>query len=229
MKIFKGEINGIKFFYREKTSDLKTFEEVIGRNVYQKRGNKIKRGDFWYDCGGNVGAFSLLCKSLGADSEIFEPDPFNCEMIEKNLKINGYNAKINQAALVHNDVKEAVLFCGNNGDFWRNSLIKNWNGKGIKVPCVNFDDATKDGVKCKMDIEGLEMPIIETTKRKFNTLIFEWSFDIDPDLQRYWRCLEVLQKNYDVKCSSYKDKGVTLWPKSWFPACENVFCFERNL
>jgi len=228
MKILSSEINGIKFFHRENTSDLKTFEEVIGKNVYQKRGNKINKGDFWYDCGGNVGAFSLLACSLGAETEIFEPDPFNCEMLEKNLKLNGYSSKINQVALVHNDQKEATLFAGNNGNFWRNSLLKNWSGKGVKVKCVNFDEALKPGVNVKMDIEGIEMPIIETTNKTFNKLIFEWSFDIDPDLERYWRVLDKLGIHYEIKCKEFKNKGVTVWPKSWFPACENVFCFRKQ-
>ncbi len=229
MKLIKSELKGIKFYYREGTSDLKTFEEVIGKNVYQKRGNKIMPGEFWYDCGGNVGAFSLLAYSLGAQTEVFEPDPFNCEILEKNLKINGFKSKINQVALVHNDQKEAVLYCGNNGDYWRNSLLKNWNGKGVKVPCVKFDKAVSPGVNVKMDIEGLEMPIIETTERQFKKLIFEWSFDIDPNLERYWRVLDKLKWNYEIKCTEYRDKGVTVWPKSWFPACENVFCYEKYI
>ena len=62
----QNEINGIKFFYREGTSDLKTFEEVIGRDVYQKKGMKILPSEHWVDCGGNVGAFTLLATSLGA-------------------------------------------------------------------------------------------------------------------------------------------------------------------
>lgn len=226
MKLSKGNISGIDFYYREGTSDLKTFEEVIGRNVYQKRGNKILPGQFWYDCGGNVGAFALLAKKQNAEVEVFEPDPFNCEMIEKNLKLNNFTAKINQVALVHNDKKEAVLFAGNNGDYWRNSLLKNWNGKGIKVKCVNFDSVVKDDVHVKMDIEGMEMPIIETTKKKFKTLIFEWSFDIDPSLERYWRCLKKLENDYELKCGRFDKQGVTLWQKSWFPACENVFCYR---
>ena len=39
------------------------------------------------DCGGNVGAFALLCLSKGAKVDIYEPDPFCCKMIEKNLKL----------------------------------------------------------------------------------------------------------------------------------------------
>lgn len=228
MKLDRLEIDGIKFYHRPGTSDLKTFQEVVGSQVYEKRGNKIKPGQFWYDCGGNVGAFALLACSRGAEVEIFEPDPFNCEMIEKNLGLNGFRAKLNQKALVSDGRKKATLFAGTNGNYWRNSLYKNWSGKGLKVDCVDFDKTLKDGAHVKMDIEGAEMPIIESTKRKFKTLIFEWSFDIDPDLTRYWRVLEKLELDYKVEATSYRGKGVTVWPKSWFPACTNVFCYEKN-
>ena len=131
MKISKGEIKGIKFYYRDGFSDLKTFEEVIGRKTYMKKGMTINANEKWMDCGGNVGAFALLCCSLGAEVTVYEPDPYNCEMIEKNLKLNGYNAKIKQVALVHDHRKDIILFIGNNNQVWRNSIVKKWNNKGI--------------------------------------------------------------------------------------------------
>lgn len=228
LKIISGEIKGIKFLFRENTSDFKTFKEVIGENTYETKGNTIQKGEFWYDCGGNVGAFSLLALSKGADVEIFEPDPFNCEMIEKNLKLNGWRAKINQVALVHDGRKQARLFIGKDNNFWRNSIVKNKKSKSTIVPCLNFDEATKDAACVKMDIEGSEMPIIENTKRKFKKLIFEWSFDIDNDLERYWAALDKLSSQYVIKCTDYRDKGVMLWPRNWFPKCANVFCYEKN-
>lgn len=226
------EHNGIKFLYRENTSDLKTFQEVVVRDVYQKKGNKILAGEHWIDAGGNVGAFTILAASKGAKVTVFEPDPFNCKMIERNLKLNGFDAQITCAALVHNDVKRANLFVGNNGNVWRNSLHKNWNGKGLKVDCVNFDQAIADGVCIKIDIEGAEMPILESTKRKFNKLVFEWSFDIDPSLPRFWNIIEKLQAHYNIaplgNTAKIKSRDYDVWQKSWFPACANVFCHAKN-
>jgi FkbM family methyltransferase len=225
-------IKGIKFFYRDSTSDLKTFEEVIGKDVYQKKGMKILAGETWIDCGGNVGAFTLLACSLGANVIVYEPDPYNCEMIKKNLKLNGFTAKIRQVALVHDNTKKANLYIGNNGNVWRNSLFKNWNGKGLKVDCVNFDDEIKDGVCIKIDIEGAEMLILESTNRKFKKMVFEWSFDIDDSLERFWNIIEKLQKIYNVKdvgnTAKFKTRDYNVWQKSWFPACTNVFCYEKN-
>ena len=232
MRILKSEISGIKFYHRDTMSDLKTFQEVIGGLTYLKKGMTINAGENWMDCGGNVGAFTLLACSKGANVTVYEPDPFNCEMIKKNLDLNGFEATIKQYALVHDDTKELVLFIGNNGNVWRNSIIKKWNNKGIKVPCINFESEAQDFDCCKMDIEGAEMLILENTNKVFNKLVYEWSFDIDASLVRFWNIIEKQQKQYknlkDVgNTGKFKSRDYDTWQKSWFPACTNVFAYNK--
>lgn len=232
MKLHKGKIDGISFYYRDGLSDIKTFKEVIGNKTYLKKSMTIQQGERWMDCGGNVGAFTLLACSKGANVTVYEPDPYNCDMIEKNLKLNGFKAEIKQFALVHNDVKELILFIGNNGNVWRNSIIKRWNDKGIKVPCINFDEAAKGFDCCKMDIEGAEMPILENTNVLFKKLVFEWSFDIDASLQRFWNIIDKLSKMYNLapigNTAKYQSRDYDTWQKSWFPPCVNVYCYEKS-
>jgi FkbM family methyltransferase len=229
MKLERSTIAGIKFYHRTGFSDLKTFEEVIGKDVYQKRGNKIQADEHWMDCGGNVGAFALVAGSKGAKVTVYEPDPFNCEMIERNMKLNGFSVSIKEAALVHDDTKSVNLFIGNNGNVWRNSIVKQWNKQALKVEALNFDDEAKGKDCCKMDIEGAEMPILENTTAKFKKLVYEWSFDIDPSLRRLWTLLEKQQKQYRVEAAwssfRWEKRDYEVWQKSWFPACTNVFCF----
>lgn len=232
MKMIQDSINGIKFYHREGFSDLKTFKEVIGNKVYEKKGMTIEQNEKWMDCGGNVGAFTLLSCSKGAEVTVYEPDPYNCEMIEKNLKLNGFKANIKEVALVHNDVKELILFIGNNNNVWRNSIVKKWNNKGIKVKCINFDEEAKSFDCCKMDIEGAEMLILENTKKVFSKLVYEWSFDIDDNLSRFWNIIEKQKNQYsDLKdvgnTAKFKTRDYNTWQKSWFPACTNVFAFNE--
>jgi len=231
MKLNEGQIDGIKFYHREGFSDLKTFNEVIGNKTYLKKGMTINKDEKWMDCGGNVGAFALLACSKGAKVTIYEPDPFNCKMIERNLKLNNFDAEIKQFALVHNDIKEIILFIGNNNQTWRNSIVKKWNNKGIKVPCLNFDLEAENFDCCKMDIEGAEMPILENTNKIFKKLVYEWSFDIDPDLTRFWKIIDnqnvLYNINYEKHRTCHDDKREVMWQKSWFPACTNVFAFNK--
>jgi hypothetical protein len=111
-------------------------------------------------------------------------------------------------------------------------MYKNWNGKGLKVDCLNFDEVVPDGVCLKMDIEGAEMPILEKTNRRFKKMVFEWSFDIDGSLPRFWNVMDKLNRNYKVadigNTARYKTKDYDVWQKSWFPACTNVFCYEKD-
>jgi FkbM family methyltransferase len=230
MILKEGKINGIKFFYREDFSDLKTFEEVLGNKVYLKKGMTINPGEKWMDCGGNVGAFTLLAASKGAKVTVYEPDPFNCDMIKKNLALNGLSAEIKQAALVHNHVKEITLFIGNNNQTWRNSIVKKWNNKGIKVPCLNFDSEAKDFDCCKMDIEGAEMLILENTNKVFNKLVYEWSLDIDRNINRLRTLIKIQEKIYskiieDGSILKLPDESL---PKKIARACTNIFCYEKN-
>lgn len=230
MKLKQGNINGIKFYYRDGTSDLKAFEEVIGKNVYQKKGIKICKDEHWIDCGANVGAFTLLACSLGAKVTSYEPDINNVRMMNMNCILNGYNPEIVCSGLVHNDTKKTNLYVGNNGNVWRNSMFKNWNGSGIKVDCVNFDEVVEDGVCVKMDIEGAEMPILETTKRKFKKLVFEWSFDIDGSLNRFRNCIDKLKKDYHVAIQDnrFYELPDDFVPKRFIVKATNIYCNEKN-
>jgi FkbM family methyltransferase len=229
MKVSLSEINGIKFYYREDFSDLKTFEEVLGNKVYLKKGMTIQAGETWMDCGGNVGAFTLLACSKGAKVTVYEPDPYNCEMIKKNLDLNGFEATIKQVALVHNDRKDAMLFIGNNNAVWRNSIVKKWNNKGIKVPCVNFDEEAKNFDCCKMDIEGAEMLILENSNKIFEKLVYEWSLDIDRNINR----LRILLKKQENMYKRIIEDGSILklpdesLPKNIARACTNIFCYKN--
>jgi FkbM family methyltransferase len=189
----------------------------------------INENESWMDCGGNVGSFALMACSKGAKVTIYEPDPYNCEMIEKNLKLNNFQADIKQVALVHNDIKEAVLFIGNNNAVWRNSIVKKWNDKGIKVPCINFDQEAKNFDCCKMDIEGAEMLILENTNKVFEKLVYEWSLDIDRNINRL---RSLIKKQENLYKRVIEDGSILKLPDESLPrniarACTNIFCYKN--
>jgi FkbM family methyltransferase len=218
---------------REGYSDEKTFNEVIGKNVYQRKNFKILPGEKWMDCGGNVGAFAVLASRLGAKVTTFEPCPENCKMIEENLRLNGLDANIVNAALVPADQKFVLMHTGANNQVWRNSIYKKWRGgKSIKVKAINFDRVATDFNACKMDIEGAEMPILESSDHVFDKLVYEWSLDIDRNLERLWRVYDKQIQQYSSvfvekqTATAVKTRAHNTWQSSWFPACTNVFCLK---
>jgi len=225
MNVSRIEHDGIKFSYREGTSDKKTFDEVIVKNVYEKKFFKINAGEHWLDLGGNVGAFALKAISKGAKVDIYEPDPFNCKMIERNLKLNNYDANIYQVAVISEQHKKMTMFVGNKLQVWRNSLYKNWGNQKFIVPCVHFSEVIKKDFCVKMDIEGAEMGILESIEELPIKMVFEWSFDIDESLTRYRNLIKKITKKYKtVKARPYSHNFVT-YQKSWFPAYTNVYCY----
>ena len=82
-----------------------------------------------------------------------------------------------------------------------------------------------------MDIEGAEMLILENTNTVFDKLVYEWSFDIDSSLPRFWSIIEKQMQEYSIKYEKHRTchyyKREMFWQKSWFPACTNVFCYKK--
>lgn len=225
LPIYVSEKTGLKFYYRPNTSDIKTIMEVVERDVYQKKYFQIEAGEHWIDLGGNIGAFSLLALSKGASVDVYEADNEHCELIKMNLELNGLNANVINKAVVHDSTKEIYLNIQKNGNTWRNSIVKNWNGGKKKVDCINIEDVLNNDVCCKMDIEGSEMLILENLKSMPKKMVYEWSFDIDDNIDRYRNVLKKMIDNYEnVKHNSIKDEH-KIWQKGWFPPCRNVYCF----
>lgn len=226
LPVYTDKKTGLMFYYRPDTSDIKTIKEVVERGCYEKKYFKIQRGEHWIDLGGNIGAFTLLALSKGATVDVYEPDFEHCEMIKENLSLNGLTANIYNKAVVHDNRKTVDFFINRNGNFWRNSIVKNWGAGKKTVECVNFNDVFKVGDCCKMDIEGAEMPIIESINIRLSKMVFEWSFDIDDDIDRYRNAVEKVRKLFVNVHAGQIDVKHKVWLKSWFPPCKNVYCYQ---
>lgn len=225
LPIYVSEKTGLKFYYRPDTSDIKTIMEVVERGVYENKVFKIEKGEHWIDLGGNIGAFTILALSKGAIVDVYEADKEHCDIIQKNLILNGLKANVYNLAVVHDGVTEIDLNVNKNGNTWRNSIVKNWGGGKKKVKCINIEKVLNNSVCCKMDIEGAEMLILENLKAFPKKMVYEWSFDIDDNIDRYRNTLNKMIENYsNIKHSSIKAEH-KIWQKGWFPPCKNVFCY----
>lgn len=240
MKIKIHEHEGLQFACREGTSDFKAFDEVVVQNSYErvrhwKKRQKdkpkflIEKGERWIDLGGNVGAFTCMALKRGATVETYEPDPFNVKMIKKNCELNNLSTEgVNQLAVVSDDTKQMTMYVGNNNQVWRNSLYKDWGNQKFTVDCINYRQVIDSPDLCvKMDIEGAEIPILESLDVFPKKLVFEWSFDVDDSMNRYRAVIDKLESVYDkIYYSNTYDTPHDVWPKEWFPACEMIWCMN---
>ncbi|MGI0044388.1 MAG: FkbM family methyltransferase [Nitrososphaeraceae archaeon] len=132
----------------------------------------VKCGDTVVDLGANIGYYTLLlARQVGRDGKVvaFEPSPTNCEILEKNVKMNGYrNVEINQLAVADKSGKAKLQLTPNPAD----SRIRSENyelDKGrnemsegsVDIETISLDDyfcerEEEDIDFIKMDIQGAE-------------------------------------------------------------------------
>jgi hypothetical protein len=93
------------------------------------------------------------------------------------------------------------------------------------VKTISIRDVINKDHCCKMDIEGFEMPIIESLNCRFKKLVFEWSFDIDNNIERYRNASKKMEKQYEIVHWGKIKEEHTKWKKEWFPPCKTIFCY----
>lgn len=243
----KVEVNGLEFYVREGTSDIKAIREVVERRGYGRYGFVPAVGESWLDLGANVGAFSVWAASQDKSITVqaYEPDPTMCELIEHNAKLNKVNKQIEvyQCAVVADDRAEVTLHCNvQQGNVWRNSIERHWRGEqDITVPAYHISEVLEsmpDYSYLKMDVEGTEMPILEwmlgthktrkLTRMKLRGMVFEWSFDVDRRIARFTSVTDQLHDLYDiVNNAQIPSDHPEEWPGNWNPPCRVVWAWNE--
>jgi hypothetical protein len=90
---------------------------------------------------------------------------------------------------------------------YRHSMFLTANRHAVRVPANSFSELlTEHRINAvKLDIEGMEMPLLESLTeemcRPINKLVFEWTFDVDRSAARLLAVLTKLEKlGYKVHC-----------------------------
>lgn len=121
------------------------------------------------DVGANIGYFSLLASTLVGSNgcvHAFEPDPVNCNLLRKNVRLNrASNVEVIQAALSNNDEPVDLFLDSNNkGDH------RIWDPTGesrtrITVKCTTLDrylhETSTVPSFIKIDVQGAEGRVLE--------------------------------------------------------------------
>jgi predicted methyltransferase len=161
--------DGIEFYYRENTSDIKAIEEACGKiakgptkSAYTRTHKEpkfiIENNDIWLDIGAHIGAFSLRAIKDGA-SHVYsiEPHPENEKMLMQNMQLNSFSAG------KHIIIKMQSL----------HNLLSSY-------PSINA---------IKIDAEGSEVDILKYSDlfcSNVAKIVFEYSFDHFPIMKDFF-------------------------------------------
>jgi len=132
-------------------------------------GSLVKPGAIIADIGANIGFYTLLfARWTGPAGKVhaFEPMPSNMELLQKNVRANGYgNVLLNCAAVTHASGFVSLFLAGENTVDHRLSDPEGTR-RSIEVPALRLDEyfarveSPVDFIK--MDIQGAEAAVIKT-------------------------------------------------------------------
>ena len=165
-------LEGFKMLVHQHDSIIS--ESIIRNGVWAKAETLlfrelVKPGMTVIDIGANIGYFSLLASTLAGPQgrvHAFEPDPSNCRILRRNLRINrAVNVRVVQAALSNNDEPlHLYLNSTNKGDhrIWgSNGEVR----KRIKIRAMPLDrylEKTSTSPSfIKLDVQGAEGKVLE--------------------------------------------------------------------
>jgi FkbM family methyltransferase len=152
-------------------------------------------GDCFLDLGANIGFYSLMAsRVVGPTGRVLavEADPFNFEMLERNLALNGVN-NVDAVRVGLSDRSETLrLGISTTGNRGGNSFLSS-SPEGVMVECLPLSQLLRDrGVTqvagAKIDIEGFEMRVLsrffEETERNLYPgflVVEDWGISAGPN------------------------------------------------
>jgi FkbM family methyltransferase len=139
----------------------------------------LKPGRTFIDCGANIGYFSVQAGGLvGRDGNVIaiEANPVTYELLERNLKKNGFGIPIHCALSSRRG--EVELFVPSDGDVYSSlradGLVKNSvSYQSISVQSRTLDEVVESlGLKrvdvIKIDVEGAELEVLSSAANVLN-------------------------------------------------------------
>ena len=230
---------------RPGTTDDKVIDEVLVRNHYQNRaaGVGVDADDVWLDLGGNIGTFALLALSAGGRVVSVEPEPENAAMLRANLAANfATGHAVVEAGVGLRAGRGALRVCNGSYNKYRHSFhdMRHWNAargewraarprEVVRVPVVTLASLLDryPGINAiKMDIEGSEIPLLESldarTCAPIRKLVFEYTFDVDPSIPRFLAITDRLRRFFSTVHHNKIDARQREYRH--YPPCITVYC-----
>ncbi|HJJ50549.1 MAG TPA: FkbM family methyltransferase [Methanocorpusculum sp.] len=161
-------------YYAMEIGDI-LYPALLGRYHYTDEGPyewgdvMIRDGDVVFDCGANLGVFSILAASKGAEVYAFEPIREARKILQKTLELNPDIAKnVTVVPYAVSDTPGKATFTILEDTLVGSSMVLNQKGRQETVPVTTIDafctekSLTVDFIKA--DIEGSERRMLAGAK-----------------------------------------------------------------
>ena len=131
---------------------------------YEHDNIRIDAGDIVFDCGANMGLFSIMCANFNCTCYAFEPMPANLKWLKEVVQLNPH---IILAPYAINDVDGELWFENSETTSFNTKISENATPSNrIKVDSITLDSyVEKNNIKrvdfIKADIEGAERLLLK--------------------------------------------------------------------
>lgn len=241
-----SQVLGHKMFLDAKDSLELSIGGIYERLEIELVKKEVKKGDVVLDIGANIGYFTLLfAKLVGKRGKVFafEPAPDNFSLLEKNLKVNGYENVILVRKVVSNETEKVRLYLSeqNLGD--HRIYDSGDSRRSVEVEAIRLDDyfESYEGKIdfIKMDIQGSEaravqgMSLLLQKNGNVKLLTEFWPFGLAKSGFEPKTYLSLLTEHhfefYDVKRKNKKTELAGIVQTYTYEKCNytNLFCVKR--
>ncbi|NQW06953.1 MAG: FkbM family methyltransferase [Candidatus Pelagibacter sp.] len=124
--------------------------------------NVLKYDDVFIDVGANIGSYSVLSASICKQVYSFEPIKATFDILNKNIKFNDFESKIQSFNIGLSNKKEKLLFTNDLDTVNHVSKVKDKNTIELDVDTLdNVIDLKNKNVFIKIDVEGYELNVLK--------------------------------------------------------------------
>jgi len=172
-----AEIQGSKMYLDQKDSLRLSINGVYGELDTITIKQNVKKNDIVIDVGANIGYYTLLFSRLvGNLGKVFgfEPEPYNFELLKKNVEINNYNNITFEQKAISKNSGTINLYLAKNGIVGHRIYNSDVCNGSIKVEMISLDDyfskldLTDKIDFVKIDVEGAELGVFKGMEKILN-------------------------------------------------------------
>jgi FkbM family methyltransferase len=130
----------------------------------------LRPGDLFVDVGANVGSYTLLAASTGANCVSFEPLPDTYRKLVRNIGMNGLMSRVDAVNAGVGSSSGELRFTADL-DTDNHVVIDTYQGREERVTVTTLDEKVGDRnvSLVKIDVEGFEAEVIRGARRLLRT------------------------------------------------------------